>query len=287
MRWRAVMEYAWFPGCKAPFHLPEYLSSSHAALRVLGMPVRDVEFNCCGYPIRHHDAEAALVSAARNFALAQKAGLDILTPCKCCFGALKHALHVFQRSPVLLDRANALLAEEGLAFSGAIRVDHILSALKREIGPEAIRRAVTRPLSGLKVAAHYGCHALRPSAVTGFDDPESPRIFEDLLLALGAGPVAWPLRLECCGAPLRGRNDRVSDALMHKKIQSVRESGADVLCTACTYCQTQFRDEQRMLPGRRVPAVLFTQLLGLALGCLPESLGLYANRERWFLDQMG
>ena len=140
----------------------------------------------------------------------------------------------------------------------------------------SVAGAVTRPLRGLKVACHYGCHALRPENITHFDDPLAPTIFERLVAATGATPPNWELRLECCGYPLRGRDERISDLLMAKKLASAKASGANVLATACTYCQLQFgRDEGH------IPAVLFAQLLGLALGLAPGDLGLAGADLSW------
>jgi heterodisulfide reductase subunit B len=128
-------------------------------------------------------------------------------------------------------------------------------------------------LRNLKIACHYGCHALRPENITHFDDPLAPTIFERLIAVTGATALPWDLRLECCGYPLRGRDDAIADLLVAKKLAGAETSGANVLATACTYCQLQFGAENTKRPGT-IPAVPYPQILGLALGLDPDDLGI-------------
>lgn len=280
------MRYAYFPGCKIPHHLPQYGTSVRAVCRALGLELADVEFNCCGYPVRHESEPASVFSAARNFALAAKAGLPILTPCKCCFGNLKYAAARLAESEPLAREVERLLVREGLALPEKTEVYHLLTVLGDMAGAGRLAERVVAPLAGLKVACHYGCHALRPGNVTGFDDPLAPTVFERVVAALGAEPVEWDLRLECCGYPLRGRDEVIAESLMRRKLEGADSAGADVLATACTYCQLQFDVERDRLPYTSpwrgmLPAVLVSQLAGVALGIDAERLGLVRNRIRW------
>ena len=131
------------------------------------------------------------------------------------------------------------------------------------------------------MAAHYGCHALRPSDVMQFDNPLAPTIFERLVELTGASAVDWPRRLDCCGQPLLESNEHLSLRLMQTKVADARQAGADTLCTACTYCQVQFGQVQHSLGAALIPeplpSVLFPQLLGLSMGLPPEDLGLSGN----------
>jgi heterodisulfide reductase subunit B len=163
------------------------------------------------------------------------------------------------------------LEEEGLSPAQHIQIKHLLTVLDEDVGADRLRQKTVNPLTDLKIACHYGCHALRPSRVTGFDDPFAPTIFERIIQALGATTVEWDLRLECCGYPLRGRDNVVSTALMRKKLEDVRTSGADLMATACTYCQMQFGQERSTLPANdplhtAPEAVLFTRLVEKAFG---------------------
>ena len=275
------MRYAYFPGCKIPYHLPQYGQATRSVCDALGIGLVDVEFGCCGYPVRHSSFEASMFTAARNFVLAAELGLPLLTPCKCCFGNLRHAVYWIRENRELRALVKSMLANEGLACPDPeeMRVSHLLTVLDQGVGPDKIRDAVKRPLSGVPVAAHYGCHALRPGYVTGFANPLSPRIFERLLQATGAAVVDWPLRLECCGNPLWGKNDAMAAKLATRKLVDARNAGAALLSTACTYCQLQFGTLRGRLPDQELVAnapvsVLYVHLLGLALGIAPDALGL-------------
>lgn len=277
------MRYAWFPGCKIPFFLEHYNTSSRAVLKALNVVLEDIEFNCCGYPIRNLNFDAFVLSGARNLALAEKKGLNILTPCKCCFGNLKHAQHSLDSDLSLRDEVNNLLAEEGLRYNGKTTVSHMLSALRHEIGLEAIQYNIKKQYHDLKIAAHYGCHALRPSGITEFDNPLAPTIFEDLVAVTGAQSVDWSRRLDCCGNPILSKNNDMSIKLMRNKLDSAREASADFICSACTYCQIQFdtvqqADIEKNNHRQPMPSILFPQLLGLSLGLSEKKLGLTKNK---------
>ncbi len=276
------MRFAYFPGCKIPHHLPQYGQSVRAVCAELDVELVDLEFNCCGWPVRHEDLLASAFSAARNLSLAFRAGLPIMTPCKCCFGNLKHAQSWMRGNRELRDAVNGLLKKEGLPFPGEVGVVHLLTVLDRAASDGILGQRCVRPLTDLKVACHYGCHALRPGHVTGFDDPLAPTIFERTVSALGAEPVNWDLRLECCGYPLRGADDKISEALMRRKLEDARHAGADVVATACTYCQLQFQTERDKLPREdplhKMPrAVLISHLAGRALGLNADELGVDGN----------
>jgi heterodisulfide reductase subunit B len=280
------MRYAYFPGCKIPHHLPEYGSSVEAVCAALGIELVKPEFNCCGWPVRHENELASIFSAVRNFAIAEEAGLHILTPCKCCFGNLKYAVSRLEEDHKLALLVGSLLAQDGLAMPRSMHVSHLLTILDEQVGVEILQRHAATPLTGVKVACHYGCHALRPGNVTGFDDPLAPTLFERIIRALGAETVDWDLRLECCGHPLRGRDDVISDALMRKKLEDAASAGADVIATACTYCQLQFDKERDLLPYNAAlrqapPAVLVTQLIGTALGLDSGAVGMDKNNIPW------
>jgi heterodisulfide reductase subunit B len=273
------MKYLFFPGCKIPYYLREYGISSRAVLRLLGIDLIDIEFNCCGYPIRHQSFASSILCAARNLALAQKLRLDIVTPCKCCYGNLKHAEYELIEDRSLREFINSDLEKEGLYWEKGVQVKHILSVLYHDIGIEAIKAHIRKPASGLRVAAHYGCHVLRPSNVVQFDNPFNPTLFEQLVRATGAETVEWERRLECCGNPLWGKNNSLSIQMMRKKLEDALYSGADCICTACTYCQMQFGSiRHEVFKGgnleKKVPAVLYTQLLGQSLGIEDSALGI-------------
>jgi len=278
------MKFALFLGCQIPVRLKQYETSSKAILERLGVGLVDIEeFNCCGYPLRNIEFKAFLFSSARNLALAEKKKLDVMTLCQCCYGTLKKADFLLKESASLRKEVNAILEREGLRYEGEVNVKHLLYVLHQEVGIEAIKKNITKTFKGLRIAAHYGCHALRPSQVVEFDNPVAPSIFDQLVEATGAESVPWPMRLECCGAPLWGINDELSMDLTLKKLNDGKESGAKYLCVACPYCHLQFDTVQKKIIAQRgvnhpLPSILYPQLLGLSLGIDREILGLKMNQ---------
>lgn len=278
-----MMKYTVFVGCNIPARVQQYeLAARSVALRLGIELVENQEFKCCGYPMQNSDNKTFLLMAARNLALAEKEGLDMMVLCKCCFGSLKKAAHQIQQDPALKNEVNSFLAEEGLKYSGTAEIKHFLSILFHDVGITAIKEKVSSPFTDLSIATHYGCHALRPSDVTQFDDPVQPSIFDDLVNVTGAKNVDWPLQLECCGAPLMGVNDTLSMDLAEKKLADCNRAGANYVCVGCPYCQMQFDRVQDMMVSERelkheIPSIVYPQLLGLAMGLSEESLGLKMN----------
>jgi len=279
-----MMKYALFLGCNIPARLDQYQTAAKAVLKKCDVALVDIkEFNCCGYPVRNIDHDAFVLSSARNLALAAKENLDIVSLCKCCFGSLKKANHLIKENSGLRNEINRVLGREGLQYDGNIEVKHLLSVLYHEVGLETIRETITRAYKGLNIAVHYGCHALRPSEIMQFDNPVAPVLFDQLVEVTGAKSIDWSLKLECCGAPLLGINDDLSMDLTAQKLKNGKQAGADYLCVACPWCQIQFDNvQQQMHPDRKssglLPSILYPQLLGLAMGADPQTLGLEMNQ---------
>jgi len=278
------MRFAFFLGCNIPVRLKQYETASRAVLGKLGVELVDIpEFGCCGYPLRNIDLNAFVLSSARNLALAERQNLNMITLCKCGYGTLRMADHLMRQDDSLREKINAILAREGLKYEGDIEVRHLLTVLYNDVGIEAIKGKITRPCENLKIAVHYGCHALRPSNIVQFDDPVAPSLFDRLVEVTGAESVDWPTRLECCGNPLIGTNDELSLNFTEKKLTDAKRAGADYLATACTFCQVQFDTAKKMKgssggANNRVPSILYPQLLGLCMDVDREVLGLASNQ---------
>ena len=224
------MKFALFLGCNIPASLNQYESSAVAVLGKVEVGLVDIkEFNCCGYPVRNIDHKAFIFASARNLALAAKENLNIITLCKCCFGSLKKADYLIKENSSLRAEINSALSKEGLKYDGDIEVRHFLSVLFHEVGLDALKKKIEKTFSDLKIAAHYGCHALRPSKIVQFDDPVAPSIFDQLVEITGAQSVDWPMKLDCCGAPLWGINDDLSLNLTEKKLADGKKAGADYI----------------------------------------------------------
>jgi CoB--CoM heterodisulfide reductase subunit B len=278
------MKLALFLGCTIPVRLKQYEASSRAVLEKLNVGLVDIrEFNCCGYPLRNIDFKAFLLSSARNLALAEKKNLDVMALCKCCYGSLKKADYLMKENASLKKEVNSTLQKEGLKYEGKSEVKHLLSVLYKDIGIDKIREKMVKNYRCLRIATHYGCHVLRPSQVVGFDNASAPSLFDQLVEATGAESIDWPMKLECCGAPLWGVNDKLSTDLTLKKLTDGKKSGADYVCVACPYCHLQFDKVQKMILSQRnlnhpLPSILYSQLLGLSLGIDGEVLGLGMNQ---------
>jgi heterodisulfide reductase subunit B len=286
------MAYCFFAGCKIPYYLPQYGNSTLALLNRFGVELLDLEFNCCGYPVRDIDFQSFLLAGARNLALAEQKSTDIITPCKCCFGSLKFVEHYLKHHAAIKDQINAMLRAEGLQWRGRVNVRHLLTVLHRDVGVDALRAAVVNPLEGLKVAVHTGCHALRPGNVTQFDNPLVPGIFNDLVTLTGAESVFWSMSTECCGNPQWDKNQKLALKQMQRKLLNAKQAGADFVCTACTYCQMQFEQKQssKLVANNGdpiLPTVLISQLIGLSVGLEDEEIGIGDENRRKLLAHAG
>jgi heterodisulfide reductase subunit B len=262
------MRYALFLGCNIPARLPEYETSAKFLLKELGVDFTEIEgFGCCGYPFKVIDLTTSLVLSAKNLALAERENRDILSLCQCCYGTLKKAKKMIDEDPSLRNRIKEFLKAEGLNYEGKVEVKHLLHVLYKDLDLERIREKVSNPLSHIKVATHYGCHALRPSSIVELDDPSNPRVLEELVTLTGAQSLLVNRRLECCGAPLLGTNDEVALNFTREKITDALKHEADHLCVACPYCKLQLENFQERLFGKRVlSTILITDLINMALG---------------------
>ena len=278
------MKFALFEGCNIPARVTQYADATQAVFKKLGVELVGLAgFNCCGYPVRNIDQRAFVLSAAKNLALAESAGLDLMAMCKCCYGSLKKAEFVLNADQDLKSDINAALSKEKLHYEGRVRIKHLLTVLHDDVGLEALKPLILKTFNGLQIAVSYGCHALRPSKITGFDDPVAPTLFDELVELTGAYSVQWTRKLDCCGAPLTGVNDRLAMDMALHKISSAKEAGAHYVCTACPYTHLQFDWVQKEMAANSggwepLAAILYPQLLGLAMGIDEATLGLTENR---------
>jgi len=280
-----MKKYAIFLGCSIPARVNHYEASARMVLKELGVELVDLEnFSCCGpVPLRSISFEMFLTASGRNLAVAEAEGLDIMCLCSGCFSSLVDANHHLKNDPKLRSDINKNLEPFETGYQGGIQVKHFLQVLHQDGGLKNIQERVTRRFDGLKVATHYGCHSIRPSAVVKFEDNRPPRMFDELVEAVGASSVPWKSKWACCGGPLLGVNESLAMDLCQNKLSDAKEWGADCLCTACPFCQVQFDTIQAKIASERkkafdLPSILYPQLLGLAMGLDRDLLGVDANR---------
>ncbi len=272
------MKYSYFPGCSLKGLGRAYEESLLPVLKHLGVEVRELEdWNCCGATAYMAVDEAkACVLAARNLALAEKSGFQqILAPCAACYLVLNKTKHYFQDFPAMKKTIDHALGTAGLKYSGNTPVRHPLDLLINDVGLEAIKQKVRRPLKGLKVACYYGCQLVRPYST--FDDQYNPVTMDQLLEALGASVVRYPLKTKCCGGSLTGTVPEAGIRLVYILHNEARKRGADCIATVCPLCQFNldgYHSHVRAEYGEvMVPSVYFSQLMGLAFGLPEQELG--------------
>jgi len=273
-----------FPGCLIPIKYPQMEAAIRRTLPNLGVEIIDLEgFSCCPDPIYFQAADkiAWLTLAARNLALAEEAGHDIFTVCSGCTGTLSEANHLLRNDEQLRERVNRRLARVGRKYQGSIAVRHIVVLLREKVGIDRVRESVTRPLTGVRVALHYGCHLLKPSSIMQVDDPDDPQILHQLIEAIGAEPVTHDERFLCCGKACIDPDLPLN--MTASVLRSVRKSGADCMGMICPTCFSSFDTGQLLLNRKtkehfEVPPVYFFQLLGLAQGFSADEVGLTRHR---------
>lgn len=259
--------YTYFPGCSLHSTGLEYGLSTRSVFQHLGMELVELpDWNCCGASSAHAlDPTLAVALPARNLALAQTMGHDLVAPCAACFNRMKGADHALRTNTAIRAEVEALV---GFNYSGNVAIRPLLAVLHEDYGANQLTQQVQRPLQGLKVVPYYGCLLVRPPEITQFDDPDDPQVMANLLRAAGAEVMSWSHATDCCGGSLSLSRSDVVENLVGRLADRAREAGAQALVTACPLCQVNL--EMRQTGDDKVPAFYFTELLGLAFG-LPET----------------
>jgi len=279
-----MKRFAFFPGCLIPTRHPAMEFAIRQTLPKLGIEIVDLEgASCCPDPIyfKSKDKLAWLAVAARNLCLAEELGLDIFTNCSGCTATLSEAYHLLHEDDELRAQVNERLQRIGKEYRGATLVKHIATLVRDEAGYDAVRQSVVRPLEGLKVAIHYGCHLLKPSRIMQVDDPNDPHVMEDLVRALGATPVRHRNWYLCCGKACQ--SDEIPSNMMHDLLGTVSDEEAEILCMICPTCFGQFDLGQMKVAKQfgedfHTPPIYYFQLLAFAQGVPLEQLGFERQR---------
>jgi heterodisulfide reductase subunit B len=272
------MKYAYFPGCSAESTARDMHQSTLAVAEKLGLQLVEPEgWTCCGATAGHQtDRALAVALPAATLVKVRDMGLDLVVNCAACYNRMKVANHEIAGN----QRVRAQVAEAlDRDYNGSVKVRHFLEVLLDDVGADAIHGALRSSLAGMKVASYYGCLLVRPSEVTGFDDPENPSSLDRLVTAMGGTALEWPHKVECCGGGLSmSRTDVVVD-LTDSVVGMAKLAGADCIAVSCPMCQVNLDLRQLDIAkskGNRydLPVLYITQLLGLCLGVAPQRLGL-------------
>lgn len=289
-----IMKYAFFLGCTVPVRNLNYELSARLVARKLGLELVEVDdFQCCGFPLKSLNFFDSLVIAARNLALAEKAGLPVCTLCSACGGSLSEANHLLHRNRELRNQVNDRLKAIGLTYQGSGEVKHFIRILYEDIGIEAIGKSISRPLTGFSFAPHYGCHFIKPAEAAGGIDPvEDPQSLKALIEVSGAQALSYFTLLNCCGGGVLGAKEDLANTMAGQKLAEVNRLGANGLVLICPFCNVMFEGQQKKIEKKieqklKVPVLYYPQLLGLALGIGQEELGFKLNRvkDKEFLKQ--
>lgn len=277
------MRYAFFIGCTVAYKLPHIEAATRRVMDVLDIDPLDLPFSCCPDPSGVHSSSAELWStlAARNLALAEEQSLDIVTLCNGCYATLKHCRELLIGDLRLQKRINDRLKSVGRQFTGQSRVLHFYELLYGQVGYDRLQQRVVQPLHDLKIAVHYGCHCLRPKQMGPPENAENPQwLWQFVDQVLGAEAVRYLDETQCCGAGLREMDQNTALALTRRKIRQMEAMGANAILVPCPSCYLQFDAGQRLLLRsddkgiNGIPVFYQTELLALALGAKPESIGL-------------
>jgi len=280
-----MKSFAYYPGCTLKTTGKAFEQSAYAVTGVLGIQMREIErWNCCGtvFSLTTDDTMHHIATIRNMIRVEEMGESEVLTLCSMCYNTLKRANEFISSDPVRLSELNDFMYKEELKYSGKVKVRHLLEILRDDVGWDGLREKVTNPLEDIKVASYYGCALVRPEGA-GVDNLEDPSVMEDLVRALGAKPVNWPSRLECCGSyQTLANKDLVLERTEHI-VSSARESGADLIILSCPLCEFNIGTRQAEVAERSygfkgLPVLYFTQLMGLAMGIDPGDLGITDER---------
>lgn len=257
------MTFSYFPGCTLKTRGKQLDIWGRASADALGLRLQELpDWQCCGavYPMAT-DEIATRLSSVRALLSAQEQGQELVTLCSACHHVIKRVNNDMATKEEIRDKVSRYLGLE-TPYAGQTNVLHYLEVLRDRVGFDELAKKVVNPLTGKKIGAYYGCLLLRPSKEMGFDDPENPRIMEDFIRAMGAEPVIYARRNECCGGYCTLENKSFAVKQVDQIMENAKNQGAEMLITACPLCMYNLRENA----SDGLPVYYFTELLAEALG---------------------
>ena len=271
------MKTGFYPGCSLDGTSREYNESVRAVARELGLKLAEIDdWNCCGATAAHSmSRELSLALPARVLALAERQGFsEVVVPCASCYNRLSVAAHELAADSGLASR---ITAATGMEYSGKVRILNVLQWLGK-YAADVLPAKVRAPFAH-RVACYYGCLLVRPHKVLGFDRLEDPQTMDSMMRTLGAEPIDWAFKTECCGAGLSISRTDLVGKLSANILGDARDRGAEAVIVACPMCHSNL-DMRRAAINRQlaeptdIPVIYITQAIGLALGLPRKELGL-------------
>ncbi len=261
------MKFSYYPGCSLDSTAREYDMSVHAVCRELDIDLKELpDWSCCGASSGHcTNLKLSLALPGRNLAIAEKEGMDLAVSCPACFLRFKKFTYDIHHDEKLRQEIMRVM---DMPYEGTQKTRHILDILYHDVGLEAIRRKVTKPLNGLKVVSYYGCLLVRPPKVTEFGEHENPVIMDEVMETTGAERIDWTGKIDCCGGSLALTRTDIVCKLVDDLIVAARKAGANCIVSACPLCQANLDTRQKSDNGDLLPIFYFTELLGISFGLL-------------------
>ena len=274
------MKLSYYPGCTLKNHAKNFEDSTLCSLEHLGIEVEEIpRWTCCGTvfslatdDLMHH------LAPIRNLIRVKESGSNsVMTLCSMCFHTLKAANLRMKSEPEDLEKINDFMYKENIKYEGDVKILHLLEILRDEIKFENLTKKVVKPLKNLKIANYYGCLLVRPKEI-GFDDMENPTIMEDLMSVLGADPIDFPYKTECCASYQTVDKPEIVADRTYSILTSACGQGAEAVVVSCPLCafnldQRQKKTLEKYPDFKTVPILYFSQLMAIALECPEESLG--------------
>ncbi|MHA1522440.1 MAG: CoB--CoM heterodisulfide reductase iron-sulfur subunit B family protein [Promethearchaeota archaeon] len=274
-------DFELFVGCTIQNRIPFLEKSARYVFEKLGINLHDNgEFACCPDPVgvQSTSHETWLTLGARNLALAEESNRNIVSLCNGCSETLKGVNHELKKHPEERKIVEARLAEIGKTFKGSIEVKHFIELLHEQVGIPAIKKLVIKPLTGLKIAIHPGCHYSRPHELVHTDDPMEPIFPKKILEALGATVLEYQEENMCCGSGVARNNQAAADGMLKRKYTSILDAEADIIATICPSCYQQLEVGQRNMKKTygmevKIPVMYVTELMAIAYGANMKDMG--------------
>lgn len=266
------MKVPYFPGCTLNTTAKGFDNAARASAAALGIELVEMpEWNCCGatFPLLVDNA-MDLLGPTDILYKASLQGDRLATACTTCYNVVRRANHALRNDKEMLEKVNFFL-EHDTDYACNVEVMDIVQILRDDVGWDAVREAVQKPLSELPVAAYYGCMVVRPPREVAYDDPDDPTSLDDMIAAMGGQPVAWPHKTECCGAYLAVKSPQATQEMSHTVLDSAAHNGAELVLTNCPLCQFNLDKQQQTMAQRYagykpIPVLYHAQLLALTLG---------------------
>ena len=273
------MKYTYYPGCSLETSSRMYDSSLREVFAHLGLELVELpDWNCCGATAYFSIKETVSLSvSARNLAIAEQLGHDVVAPCASCFTILMKTHRTMQQNSELRGNINEALQSVGLSYQGKVKIRHPLEVLLTDVGLDVLRQQVVQPLKGMNIAPYYGCQIARGEAT--FDNAENPIFMDQLFHALGATISYYPNKVRCCGGMLMYTFEEVALRMCADLMRCALENGSNAIATTCPMCHANLDLHQEKLQEmdprmQTIPIYFFTQLIGIALGISTKKLGL-------------